>query len=68
MTPGLRYIRGTTDTLGGSSYTSSTTRLTLAARYLFNRNVTLACNLLRDSGAAIASATVYGCSGEFVWR
>jgi len=68
VTPGLRYIRGTTDTTNGGSFTANTTRLTLAARYLFSRNVTFACNLLRDTGTSIASATVYGCTGEFVWK
>ena len=68
LTPGVRYIRGTTDTATGSGYTATTTRYTLAARYLFSRNVTFAGNLLRDTGSGIASATVYGCSGEFVWK
>jgi hypothetical protein len=66
VTAGLRYVDGKLYTITGQSYDNSTTRFRLAGRYFATRNVTLMCSVLRDTGSASASATVYNCNAEFI--
>jgi len=68
VTAGLRYIRGTLETLSGQDFSSNQTRLRLGARYQATRAASLGCDFLSDTGSATASATVFGCSAEFVLR
>lgn len=61
----LRYIRGTLDTVTGSSYNSNTTRLDLGARYLATRTITLGCNLSHEQGSSGSfKGNTAGCFGQ----
>lgn len=68
VTGGFRYIRGTLNTVTGSSFSNNTNRLRLGARWQATRAASVGCDYLRDSGSATASANVIGCSADFVLR
>jgi hypothetical protein len=68
VTSGLHYIHGTIETLTGQEFSSNQTRFRLGARYQATRAASLGCDFLTDTGSAIASAVVFGCSAQFVLR
>jgi hypothetical protein len=56
----VRYLRGSLATVSGADFATNTTRVKLGVSYLPIRNVTLGCNVLRDSGGGVNAANVYG--------
>jgi hypothetical protein len=66
VTAGLRYTNGVANTIAGSGYDVSTTRLRLGAQWEPTRHVSLACLVARETGNVSASATVYNCNAQFV--
>jgi hypothetical protein len=61
----FRYIRGTLDTITGSSYGNNTTRYALGARYLATRTITLGCNLAHEQGnSGSFRGNTAGCFGQ----
>jgi hypothetical protein len=61
----VRYIRGTLDTVTGSSYGNNTSRFGLGARYLATRTITLGCNLAHEQGSSGSfRGNTAGCFGQ----
>ncbi|WP_280152726.1 hypothetical protein [Piscinibacter sp. XHJ-5] len=63
----VRYIRGTLDTVTGTSFNSNTSRLDLGARYLATRTITLGCNVAYEQGSSGSfRGNTAGCYGQIV--
>ena len=68
VTASARYVHGTLDTIDGGGFGSNSNRVTLGASYTATRNITLGCSFLHDGGGTSTTASVYGCSAQFVLR